>query len=63
MNRAVCCQDLAVAADLVRGPDEKERAQEIANMLARGTHRGELFAHCWLPSWCFYVADIIWAAF
>jgi len=48
-HRTVSYQDLAAVADLVREPNEKERLQEIANALAKGTLRGELSAHWWLP--------------
>ncbi len=48
-HRTVSWQDLEAVAGLVQEPEEKKRMQEIANELAKGTLRGELSAHWWLP--------------
>ncbi len=48
-HRTMTYQDLDAVAALVQKPDEKDRMQETANELAKGTLRGELSAHWWLP--------------
>ena len=48
-HRTMTYQDLDAVAALVQEPEKKERMREIANELARGTLRGELSAHWWLP--------------
>jgi hypothetical protein len=41
--------DLESVANLVTDPQQRERAREVANSLARMTARGGLSAHWWLP--------------